>query len=167
VEQRFGGLSRWNRRYVVLTQGVFESGQEYFFSGNTRDGRLTGFLIVEVELCRLQALLKDAEAELRILRDGPPKSGARIIGRVTHYLMTDYRTEVMPGINVVITGPTGSITTTTDELGIYDVSGVPPGRYSIRTETYNDKLQQYPSCGLGSENPKLAVGDVWGCTIYL
>ena len=167
VEQRFWGLSRWNRRYLVLTQGVFESGQEYFISGNRRDGLLTGFLIVEAELCRPPAPLKDAEAELCILQDGPPKNGVRIIGRVTHYLMPDYSTEGLPGINVVIVGPGGSVITTTDRHGIYDVTGLPPGRYSIRTDTSNGKSQQYDTCGLSSENPTLAAGDVWGCTISL
>lgn len=167
VERQFWGLSHWNRRYLVLTQGVFESGQEYFISGNRRDGLLTGFLIVEVELCRPPALLKDAEIELRVLQDGPPKNAVRIIGRVTHSLTPDYRTEVLPGIDIVIVGPGGSVVTTTDQHGIYDVTGLPPGRYSIRTDTSNGKSQQYATCGLGGENPKLAAGDVWGCTINL
>jgi hypothetical protein len=164
IEQRFWGLSRWNRRYAVLTQGAFETGQEYFVGGHLRDGLLTGFLIVEASLCRQPASLKDAEVELRLLHDGPPKNGVRIIGSVRHYQNPD---ETMPGVRVVVTGPTRSVTTSTDEHGTYDVSGLPPGRYSIRTDTYDEKSQGYPSCGLGSENPNLNAGDVWGCTIKL
>ena len=163
VEHEFWGLSGWNHRYVVLTQGIFEDGQEYFVSGRRRDGLLTRNLIVEVDLCRRPARLNDAEVELRVLRDGPPKDGVRIIGRVVRFL-PDYRIEGVPGINVVITGPAGSIATTTDQHGVYDVSSLPPGRYSVRADSYNS--QGNPSCGLHGENPRLAAGDVWGCTIY-
>ncbi len=168
VQHGFWGLPWWNSSFVLLTQYLFEGGERDFVDGQWRGGLLTlGLPIVEFGTCSRSGRLSNAEVELRVLQDGPPKIGVRIIGRAmrrTH--APDYREEPAPGVNVIIAGPAGSVTTTTDLHGIYDVTGLPSGRYSIRTDSYNEKWHAYPSCGL-QENPTLSSGDVWGCTIRI
>ena len=168
VQRGFWGLPWWNSSFVLLTQYLFEGGEEDFVDGQLRGGLLTlGLPIVEFGTCSRSGRLSNAEVELRVLQNGPPKSGVRIIGRAmrrTH--APNYREETAQGINVLITGPAGSVTATTDQHGIYDVTGLPPGRYSIRTDIYSENWRGYPSCGL-PENPTLASGDVWGCTIRI
>jgi hypothetical protein len=168
VQNRFWGLPWWNTKIVLLTQRLFEEGEPYFINGQRRGGLLTlGLPIVELGDCGRLAPLSSAEVDLRVLRDGAPKNGVRIIGRAMRRTQTpNYGEETAPGINVIITGPAGSVTATTDEHGIYDVTGLPPGRYSIRTDSYSENWRGYPSCGL-PENPTLASGDVWGCTIVI
>jgi hypothetical protein len=168
VQRGFWGLPWWNSSFVLLTQYLFEGGEQYFVAGQRRGGLLTlGLPIVEFGNCSRSGPVSKAEVELRVLQDGPPKIGVRIIGRAmrrTH--APDYREEPAPDVNVIIAGPAGSVTTTTDLHGIYDVTGLPSGRYSIRTDSYNEKWHAYPSCGL-QENPTLSSGDVWGCTIRI
>jgi hypothetical protein len=168
VQRGFWGLPWWNSSFVLLTQYLFEGGEQYFVDGQRRAGLLTlGLPIVEFGTCSRSGRVGNAEVELRVLQDGPPKNGVRIIGRAmrrTH--APNYREETAPGVNVIIAGPAGSVTTTTDLHGIYDVKGLPPGRYSIHTNSYSQNWHGYPSCGL-QENPALRSGDVWGCTIRI
>jgi hypothetical protein len=87
----------------------------------------------------------------------------RVIGRAVR---SDNYREVIPGVRVIITGPEGSVTTATDQEGIYDVTGLPPGSYKVRADVYRERLQEYPSCrergGLD-----LKPGDVSGCTLRI
>ncbi len=57
-----------------------------------------------------------------------------------------YHRDVVPGLKVVITGPNGSIATTTDSEGVYDVSGLIPGRYTVRADAYSERFRDYPHC---------------------
>jgi len=168
VQRGFWGLPWWNSSFVLLTQYLFDGAEQDFVDGQWRGGLLTlGLPIVEFGTCSRSGRLSNAEVELRILQDGPPKNGVRIIGRATHRTHApNYQEEPSPGVNVIVAGPDGSVTTTTDLHGIYDVMGLPPGRYSIRTDVYSEKRHTYPSCGL-QENPTLSSGDVWGCTIRI
>ena len=67
-----------------------------------------------------------------MLRDGPPKSGGRIIGRVYSFLPDRPGERYVPDVTVVVTSPRGSISIVTDQSGIYDFRDLPPGHYSIR-----------------------------------
>lgn len=61
--------------------------------------------------------------------------GVRIIGNVTRFNGREREArEAAPGRNVVITGPSGTATITTDKQGIYDLTGLPSGRYEIHSE---------------------------------
>jgi hypothetical protein len=95
-----------------------------------------------------------AEAQLRVLSEGPPKSGVRIIGSV--YGRNS-------GEDVVITGPSGVIHATTDRFGVFDEKGLPGGRYGIALAS-SDNPDHKPSidCG-GPEGMPLVEGQVWGC----
>lgn len=70
-----------------------------------------------------------AVISLRVLQDGPPKSGVRIIGQV----FESYFAASSParGVNVRIAGPNGDVVLATDDQGIYDITGLPPGHYSV------------------------------------
>jgi hypothetical protein len=63
------------------------------------------------------------------------------------------------GVAVVIEGPAGAISTTTDHEGIYDVTGLPPGHYSIRVPS----SRRHGSCQDVSEQG-LKSGDVGGAS---
>jgi hypothetical protein len=69
------------------------------------------------------------------------------------------------GATVVVEGPNGSIITVTDHDGIYDVSGLAPGHYSVRTDPYPDQtFREYSSCH-SNQQIELKPGEVWGCTL--
>ena len=70
---------------------------------------------------------QDAEVALRILHDGPPKVGVRLIGRV--YQEKSKRPGVKVGVSVE--GSAGTTFSVTDAQGVYDLNGLPPGRYTV------------------------------------
>jgi hypothetical protein len=95
--------------------------------------------------------------DLRVLQDGPPKDGVRIIGRV--YTGMYVTSEPARGIKLLITGPGGSISTTTDHQGVYDLVGLAPGHYSVDVESgshsdYRDRAQA-----------DVKSGEVWEATL--
>ena len=158
VQEKFWGI---RSRIVLLTQGFFEHGEQYLIDGVHSDGPLTRFLpIVGFKPCNHSARLKDAEVDLHILRDRSPRSGVRIIGNVTRY--NGREREAAPGRNVVITGPSGTVIITTDKQGIYDVTGLPPGRYEIHAESRSSKFW-HTDCRSGGY--ELKSGDVGGCAL--
>lgn len=65
-----------------------------------------------------------------MLRDGPPKSGARLIG---HFYSGHVSRRPVSGEEISIEGPSGTTVSTTDAQGIYDVNGLAPGRYKVRS----------------------------------
>ena len=159
IQERFWGI---RSGLVLLTQGFFEDGEQYLIDGVHANGPLTRFLpIVGFAPCNHSARLKDAEVDLRILRDKSPRSGVRIIGSVTQ--SNGRKREAAPGRNVVITGPSGAVTITTDSQGIYDLNGLPPGHYEIYTETRGSSPWRN-QCWNGEE---LKSGEVGGCALDL
>lgn len=156
VERRYWGVSRWNPG-IVIVRGYFrreDAGQEYFVDGLRSQGALTRFLpVVEHYPCCHTARLRDAGVDLRVLRDGPSKSGGRIVGRV--YRFSTDGEKWVPAVRVEVIGPTGDVSTTTDQDGIYDLKDLLPGHYSVRVgsgERWELDLKQ---------------GDVRGGDIYL
>lgn len=156
VEHVYWGLPRWMRG-IVFVRGYFketDKGQQYFVDAVRNDGALTRFLpVVDFYRCCHTTLLKYAEVDLRIVRDGPPKSGVRIIGRV--YDLRDSKGGMaVQDSPILVTGTTGPISTRTDKDGVYDFRDLPPGHYSIRV-------------GPRDHGSDLKTGDVWEVDFYL
>lgn len=160
VQHRYWGLPWWSSRIVLLSNGGFEKGEEYFVDGD-RSSLISSFLpIVNIGTCSRSAPLERADVDLRILRDGNPVSSVRIIGRVVRQLVGQ-PPEFAQGVGVEITGPKGATVLKSDERGIYDASGLPPGHYSLSLESSAqlDYMQHW------SIEHDLNVGDVWGETL--
>jgi hypothetical protein len=154
VEQRYVGLPWWAPNYVVI-RGCYrrQEREKYFFDTHRSRGLFTHFLpvVLPYVCCHMQPLAA-AAADLRVLNDGPPRSGVRVIGRVYDPSLPARRATVL------ITGPSGTISTTTDEEGIYDCSGLQPGHYSLRIE--GEPRPDYLHEG------EVAPGEVWGVSLF-
>lgn len=158
VQQRFGGLPWWSK--VVFLKFVRSKGS-WFVDGRLEEGLVTNWVVPVLDLkCSGSAPFRDAGVELRLFRDGRRWNGVRIIGRVV--APPGARKGRMPvnGTAVIIEGPMGSIATVTDNDGIYDISGLPPGSYSIRLQSSGPHgiCQDFRQHGL-------EAGDVWGCEL--
>jgi len=137
VEQTFVRLP-WRTSSLIILRGYFlptDRDERYFVEGRRSEGAIDRFLpIIEPEQCGHTARLEDATIAMRIMHDGLPRSGVRLIGRVYR----DWRSRrAAPGVVVRITGPAGSDVSTTDAEGIYDVSGLPPGHYTVELAAPN------------------------------
>jgi hypothetical protein len=167
VQEYFWGLPLWNHKWIFLTDGIFEKGEQLLVLGKSQNGILTRFFsFVSVAPCSRTALVEDREVDLRVMREGPPKTGVRIIGLVIRYVDEHMNRAAVPGTKVIIEGPTGTMTIISDQHGIYEVSGLPPGHYLVHADVFDQRFKQYPSCGDREEN-NLKAGDVWGCTLAL
>jgi hypothetical protein len=168
VKEKFWGLPSWNSKLVILTKYVYYEGDEYLIYGTRRGNWLTlGLPLFESHLCGLSLQIQDAEIQLRIMHDGPPKSGIRIIGRTMRW---PYGNNAplphgpMPGAKVLVSGPSGTFTAISDSHGIYDVSNLPTGHYTIRSSNEHDPVVR--GCDFtASDDP--ASNPVWTCTVYL
>jgi hypothetical protein len=155
VERRYWGLPWWAPPVVIL-RGFFEQGErrEYFIDGSPSRGLFTHFLpIVEPCPCGHWLHLDQAAVVQRVLEEGPPKSGARVIGLV---FWGSWRDQPARGVKVLVTGPGGTISITTDRHGVYERSGLPPGHYSIRPEAVDASRE----CDVKS-------GDNWGPSLLI
>lgn len=140
VEERFSGSSSGWPLKIVILRGTFKPtdvSDQYFVEGMQSVGALTRFLpVIERMDCGRTGTQEQAAAALRILRDGPPKTGVRLIGRV-YADMAERRP--VSGVAVSIEGSSKSTVSTTDAEGIYDESGLPPGQYKVRLVIDSDK----------------------------
>jgi len=153
VDHEYWGLPWWKPQIILLPNSY--DGQ--FLVDATRDHELISGLIplFIVRACGQSGELTRAEAQLRVLREGRPKSGIRIIGSI----LAGDRSQVP----VAISGPQGEIRTTTDNSGVYDVSGLPAGRYRIRLDSSDPRAHRTdPECG-GENGMLVPEGQVWGC----
>jgi hypothetical protein len=160
VERRFWGLPWWAPRLVILFGDVFGTGNraEYFVDGVRGAGWAHFLPIIESYPCGRTQHLNSAAVDLRVLQDGPPKSGVRIIGQV--YTAMDSTGLPAQGVKLSITGPGGKVTATTDSQGIYDLVGLPSGHYSVQVEPEG---QRDHFSGAASGDVK--SGEVWGTTL--
>jgi len=112
VEHVYWGLPHW-MRWIVFVRGYFkdtDKGQEYLVDAHRSEGALTRFLpVVEFYPCCHTVPLSYAQVDLRVLHDGPPKSGVRIIGRVYRVLGGKPGWMFIQGVPVTVTGPVGSV----------------------------------------------------------
>jgi len=139
VQKQFWGLPWWDRKFVFLLMSArgggapAPRGEIDFVDGRRLPGSLTRFLPIYETFCTRTGPVADSEIDLRVLRDGPPQNGVRILGRTVR-LKGDYpyyRWETVPSMKVVIRGPAGTTVTESDARGIYDATGLPPGYYEI------------------------------------
>jgi len=168
TEHRYWGLPWWNQRYTILPFGFFHPGDEYFVEGSVRSS-LVGHLINIMRIwCSRTAPVKDAQVDLRLLRDGPPKKGVRIIGRVLKPYSDGNPGEPAPHVAVTLTQDSGpQVVVMTDDLGIYDAMGLPPGHYAVRLNSCMANGNYYSricSCSQPA-GERVEAGHVWGCTL--
>jgi hypothetical protein len=130
---------------LVILRGGFrieDTARRYFVEGQRSYAPFGRFLpIIEPGACGHTKPLEGAALELRVLRDGPPKSGIRLIGQV--YKGDRWRSvsrSVAPGIEVSIDGPGGKIESVTNPQGVYDVIETLPGSYTIRSAAAHETI---------------------------
>lgn len=164
VQRRFWGWPSWAPDFVIL-RDLFkktEKGDEYFVDARRSSGLLTHFLpILEIYPCCHTQRLDRATADIRALEGGPPKSGVRIIGRV--YTDMYVTSEPARAVKLLINGPGGKMSTMTDQEGIYDLSGLPEGHYSVWVESrFKFEDERHPSYKAEGD---VKSGEVWGATL--
>jgi hypothetical protein len=146
----------WSVSDFVILRDFFrptDKFERFFIEGVRSQGVFDRFLpIVERAECGHSRRLNDAVVELRVLEDGPPPFGVRIIGRVLFGDRSKPGTP-SPGTEILIKGPAGRKLVVTDVQGIYDVTGLPPGRYSVELSTKD----WHPAYALDLQ--RVAVGD--------
>jgi hypothetical protein len=102
--------------------------------------------------------LDRAVADLRVLDDGPSKPGVRVIGRVYWDSYADSAPAC--GVQVLITGPGGAVSVTTDQRGVYDRAGLPAGHYSVRLA--DEGLRDHFNPGAEGD---ARSGEAWGASL--
>ena len=136
TQERFGQRSFAVPRFVIL-RGGFEAtdqAREYFVESTNSSNTVLGHLVpvAEPSDCGHTAPLEDAGAWIRVLRERPPKSGARLIGRVYVGAPYDRRgRRPAPGTHVNLDATSGTIISVADADGIYDFMSVPSGTYTL------------------------------------
>jgi hypothetical protein len=159
VEQRFSDAP-WSVAGLVVLRDFFRPDnrfEHFFIEGKRSRGVFARFLpIIERVECGRSRRLSDAIVPLRILHDGAPRKGIRIIGRV--YTSWRKHPAPTPRIEVLIKGPAGSTVTVTDADGIYDVTGLPLGQYTIELST----TKRHPVCVVNLESTPVS-----GCNLFL
>ncbi len=168
VQKRFWGLPWWDRRIVVLTmftRGVgdpFPHDETDFVDGRRLPGSLTRFLPICETFCTRTNSVADAEVDLRVLHDGPHQKGVRILGRTVR-LTADSHWETMPATKVEIQGPSGKLILTSDDQGIYDITGLPPGYYEVSRQPVEDVRTTWRDTACRWMH--VESGDVHDCTV--
>ena len=140
VEDRFWGLPSWWPHLVLLTNNVFWESETYFIDGGRSVGWLTSLIpIIEAGPCARTRPVIEANLELRVIREGLPKNGARIVGYVrgperSRRLFEPPKAPVaFPGARLTLTASTGTtIAATTDHEGFYEIDGLPPDNYTLK-----------------------------------
>jgi hypothetical protein len=128
IEKRYSGPSRWFPDTFILRErlGPGDLLGDYFVEGQQSQSALGRFLpTIEAVSCGRTGPRQYAVVAERILQDGPPRSGARLIGRV-HRAGTSAG---VAGAEVAVEGSGRSIRLRTDADGVYDVVGLAPGAY--------------------------------------
>jgi hypothetical protein len=158
VKHRYWGLPWWSSVIVALSPGSYQQGENYFVDGRwPGNSRLLPF--VYTGPCRRTGPLSEAIVETRTLRDGPPRTGVRIIGH-TYRRESRMAFDLAPGMPVGITGSNGSVVVTSDPDAVYDSTG-PPGHYSVQIQQPDRRNREE-----GDQDKNLSVGEVWARSVY-
>jgi hypothetical protein len=171
VEDKFWGLPKLNRLVLLtyLERGqdhYYEVGRSYFVDGRRASGAIARFLPMFNVFCTRTKLLTDAQVDLRVIRDGPPRDSIRILGE-TMRASSDYRLQPVSGVTVVIDGP-GRTIVKSDKYGVYDAPGLPPGIYQIGLQLEDDEIVwQHPMCIAHGDEQPIRAGDVRDCSIIV
>jgi len=165
VREHFWGLPWWDRRIlilVMLNRGIgnpFPRGETDFIDGRRLPGSLTRFLPIFDTFCTRTDAVANAEVDLRVLREGPPRNGVRILGRTVR--LTGDRWDSVPSMKVEIWGPQSNILVTSDQQGVFDVNNLPAGYYEIgRPSADGNPHLQLIKCRW-----KVEVGDIRDCAV--
>ena len=163
VQKYYWGLPWWDHKLAFFAPAVLHNGQTYLVDGGRTQSPFTWFIpTVQLKSCSRMSTVEDADVDLRVLRDGVPRSGVRIIERVRK---DQPDRAPVPSVKVVVDGPRGVVVTTTDERGIYDVEAKEPGHYTARIESCRQSGDtDYRPC---AAHANLKVGDVWGETLWI
>lgn len=143
VEQRFS-REPWSIFNLVVLRNLFLPSDKFewlFIEGHRSRGVARFLPVIERDECGHSQPLKNAAVPLRILHDGAPPVGVRIIGRV--YNVTGYasrweRRTRYSGITLVVTVPGVKTVVAADSEGIFDVNGLPVGEYSVEIKGAKD-----------------------------
>jgi hypothetical protein len=134
VEEQFSGKHSRLPRYIVL-RGFFPrsaKNQFLFVEGYHSRFAITQLLpVIEPLPCGHTGRLDGALIPLRILRDGAPRDGVRLIGSVFRGRSGQGPSTPVAGAKALIKGPLGDLVALTDAQGIYDKTGLPPGHYRV------------------------------------
>jgi hypothetical protein len=140
VEKRFWGMpSRWPH-LVLLTDFIYWQGETYFIDGWRKSGLFSQIVpIVGARIsCSRSRPIGEAINDLRALEQPLPLGGTRIIGYVRKPevfrsgLARPIPPPLLAGARIDIVGAAGTKTITTDESGVYQIDGLPPGDYSLQ-----------------------------------
>jgi hypothetical protein len=169
VQESYWGLPWWDHKIVLLTFFVrggsgFERGETYFVDGHRWSRKLTKFLPIFETQCTRTRALKDSEIDLRALREGVPKNSVRIMGYTLQGTSAEGWKKA-PGVTFGISGPTGETVVTSDQQGLYDISGLPPGTYFVhRTDPKAGPYWAHPIC-IWEDRQFLKAGDIRECGV--
>jgi hypothetical protein len=159
VKRHYWGLPWWDSKIVALGPGRYQEGETYFVDGRW-PGNSMLLPFVYTGPCRRTRPLSEAVVDTRILRDGPPRTGARILG-YTYRRKSNVSFQLAPGMRVEIRGPNGSIFVVSDADAVYDLTGVPAGHYRIQIEDPDRRNREE-----GDQDRDLLPGEVWERSVY-
>ena len=151
VQERFWGVPSHWPHLVLMTNFIYWEGETYFIDGSRGNGFLTRMLpIVGAGInCSRSRPAQYAVVDLRVLREAPPASGTRLIGYVerpevfTGIFGPPTEPNFVAGARIDVTGPTGTKTITTDQTGIYQLDGLPPGDYTLRLAGPDNQVESF------------------------
>jgi hypothetical protein len=162
VQEPFWGLPWWDQKYVLMWRPEFRRfRQTYLIDAHRSRGLLAQFLpLVTYTICGRSRPLDDAEIDLRVLKDGESRLGARIIGYI--FRRSGETRLRQAGIQVAITGRGGTGVVNADTKGVYDFPGLHPGSYTFHVEVPPKVRVEYSGCPSRFE---LAQGEVIECDL--
>jgi hypothetical protein len=149
---------------VEVTTGIgggdcgfkFEKGGRYLvYARRTKDGSR-----LATSICSRTRPVAKADEDLRYLDDLPASgAGARVYGTITHWehdLAEGHGVSrgPAPGVYVVLQGPGGVFTTTSDHQGGYEIGGIPPGSYELRAQPPEPFSRRDPPWELELRDPR-------------
>jgi len=164
VGEHYWGLPWWNRKIVLLTmyaqaESPLHRGEDFFVEGNHWPGGIARLLPIFELRCTRTCPLKNAEIDLQVLREGPPRSGVRILGYT--YQRNSPGWQTVPNARVFLRANSSQISATSDQRGIYDLDGLPPGTYFVDRTDADGRIVPGILCGWGM----LHSGDIRECDV--